>query len=471
MKAGSSPVRNVLRVGGTVVVVALLVTGCLTIQPDSVPTLYVGLGTSLQLKGTGAKGVVEWSATGLPSGLNVNPSTGELSGVPLTSGTFTVNLIATDHGDNDANTTKSIPISVVAPNSPVLPAAGNAGSFKPVISSNGRYLAFASAATNLLPGTLPFPGASNIYTLDRQTGVLLRLTDFYNVSTIDISGDGRYVVWGNGGDLYVWDRTTATTTKVLVGNKSIDAHSASISDDGRYLAFHTTASGLVGVDVYPGWTQVYVFDRDTGSLVRLTEAQAFSGYPQISADGQYVAFNSQSDVLTPGDTNGKQDVFLWSRATGTLTRVTSGNGDSDLWGISGTGGFLSIQSSASNLVAGDPTGHTGAFVWERATTKFTRVSPGTADVSSPVISDDASTVVFASDSSTIVPGDVNGQTDLFLWDRTSGTIVRLPSGNGYSSISETGLSADGRVIAFGSESSDLVAGDTNGLGDIFTWAR
>ena len=144
---------------------------------------------------------------------------------------------------------------------------------------------------------------------------------------------------------------------------------ASISADGRYVAFISDASNLVPGDTN-GVTDIFVYDRQTGTIERVsvaadgTQGNGGSCQPSISADGRYVAFSSYASNLVPGDTNGISDVFVYDRQTDTIERVSVAadgtQGNSYSWqpaSISADGRYVAFSSFASNLVPGDTNGN------------------------------------------------------------------------------------------------------------------
>jgi len=196
-----------------------------------------------------------------------------------------------------------------------------------------------------------------------------------------------------------------------------------------------------------------------------------------------VVFESDASNLVPGDTNGRYDIFLRDRQTDTTTRLsvssagTQGNDSSLAPSISADGRYVVFESDASNLVPGDTNGRYDIFLRDRQTGTTTRLNvsstgtQGNGVSGRPSISADGRYVAFNSDASNLVPGDTNGRNDIFLRDRQTGTTTRL-------SVSSTGvqgdghsydpfISADGRYVAFNSHATTLVPGDTNGKQDIF----
>ena len=211
--------------------------------------------------------------------------------------------------------------------------------------------------------------------------------------------------------------------------------------------------------------------------------------PSISADGRFVAFSSLASNIVPGDTNNTYDIFLRDTLTNTTTLVSvdsAGNPADDFSynpSISGDGRFVAFYSSASNLVPGDTKNRSGnIFVRDRLTNTTTLVSvdsagnPGNSGSGSPSISGDGRFVAFTSDASNLVPGDTNSEpgivgTDIFVRDTLTNTTTRVSVDSagtqGNSYSSSPSISADGRFVAFDSSSSNLVPGDANYTDDIF----
>ncbi len=266
---------------------------------------------------------------------------------------------------------------------------------------------------------------------------------------------------------------------------------ASMSADGGFVAFHSNASNLVAADTNV-FDDVFVRDRQTGQTTRVsvasdgTEGNSGSFSPSLSADGRFVAFVSPASNLVAGDTNAASDIFVLDRQAGQTTRVsvvsdgTQGNGLSFFSSISADGRFVAFESDASNLVASDTNAVSDIFVHDRQSGQTTRVSvasdgtQGNSDSFSPSISADGRIVAFASAASNLVPGDTNGRGDIFVHDRQTGQTTRVSvasdgtQANTASRIASRSpsISADGRFVAFDSGSSNLVPGDTNSCGII-----
>jgi Tol biopolymer transport system component len=312
-------------------------------------------------------------------------------------------------------------------------------------------------------------------------------------------------------DIFVRDRLTNTTTRVSVdsaGNQAnSDSRSPSISADGRFVAFTSDASNIVPGDTN-GDSDIFVRDRLTNTTTRVSvdsagnQANSGSFITSISADGRFVAFSSSASNIVPGDTNDKPNIFVKSNLfvrdtlTNTTTRVSvnsAGNQADDFSynpSFSADGRFVAFTSFASNIVPGDTNRSGDIFVRDRLTNTTTLVSvdsagnPGNLQSGSPSISADGRFVAFTSEATNLVPGDTNrerdGDTnrerdmvgrDIFVRDTLTNTTTRVSvdsAGNqGNSDSSSPSISADGRFVAFNSKSSNLVPGDTNNTDDIF----
>jgi Tol biopolymer transport system component len=253
--------------------------------------------------------------------------------------------------------------------------------------------------------------------------------------------------------------------------------------------FTSLANNLVPNDTNSTW-DVFVRDRTNGvtELVSVSTGGAQgnlqSYYPSISADGRFVAFESEATNLVPGDSNHAGDVFVRDLQAGTTERVSistgglEGNSGSYGESISSDGRFVAFASYATNLVPGDTNGTWDVFVRDRRLGTTERISLATggaegADVSwFPSISADGRFVAFASVAHNLVPGGTLGM-NIFVRDRVNGTteIVSVTTQGGqshYGGLDDLGsISSDGRYVVFNSYNRDLVHGDSNGCSDIF----
>jgi Tol biopolymer transport system component len=289
---------------------------------------------------------------------------------------------------------------------------------------------------------------------------------------------------------------TATTSRVSVRASGIESNGysfdASISANGRFVAFSSSASNLVQGDTN-GYYDVFVRDRRTGTTRRVSvsssenESNGNSVAPSISADGRFVAFESDASNLVQGDTNGDYDIFVRDREAGTTRRVSvssdgiQGSGESDDASISADGRFVAFSSESSNLVGGDTNDEADIFVRDRETSRTRRVSVSSDGIESdgfsnaPSISADGRFVAFVSRGSNLVSGDLNAAIDIFVRDRETARTRRVSvssagvESNGNSS--SPSISADGRYVAFASGGPNLVGGDLNAVTDIFVRDR
>ena len=393
----------------------------------------------------------------------------------------------------------------------------NLSSHMPAIGGDGRYVAFHSAASNLVGSDTN--EREDVFVHDRQTGATERVSVASDGSESDggilgarqpaINADGRYVAFcsdasdlvagdTNGcDDIFVHDRQTGATERVSVASDGSEGdypstYSLAISGDGRYVAFGSQATNLVAGDTNSTW-DVFLHDRQTGVTERVSvasdgsESNGPSYYMSVSGDGRYVAFDSNASDLVAGDTNGDRDTFVHDRQTGATTRVSvasdgsEANGTSWRPSISADGRYVAFDSTAPDLVGGDTNGFTDVFVHDRQTGATVRVSVtgdgGAANGSSfeAAMSADGGDVAFVSTASNLVTGDTNSAEDIFLYKLQTGAIERVSvAGDGTQANSTTfncTIGNDGSCIAFESGASNLVEWDANGSADVFVRQR
>lgn len=324
-------------------------------------------------------------------------------------------------------------------------------SARPCISADGRFVGFMSRSANLIDGET-FEGAFQVYVHERETGDTKRVSvgpggvpgneDTFGCT---LSADGRFVAFlsyasnlvpddTNGKqDIFVHDRETGQTTRVSTASDGTEANqssgAASISADGRYVAYMSGASNLVPNDTnnYP---DVFVHDREKGKTTRVSvdsdgsegRTGSYASWSSMSADGRYVAFRS-SDELVVGDDNQKPDVFVHDRQTGQTSRIQRtpdlGGGDPS---ISADGRYVAFPSIFSGTVASPSEGVAQIYVHDRETgeTMMASVSPdgteGTWHSRLPFISADGRYVAFQSQANNLIPDDDNESTDIFVRD-------------------------------------------------------
>jgi hypothetical protein len=394
---------------------------------------------------------------------------------------------------------------------------------RPAISSDGRATAYDSAATNLVPNdTNHFV---DVFVHDAISGV----TERVSIATDGRAGNndsqsptvdrrGRLVAFDSHAsnfvvndtnqllDVFVRDRAARTTTLVSVGlngaSGNASSFGASLSANGRFVAFVSDASNLV-----PGDTNhvrdVFVRDLVAGTTQLVSVASdgtlenSSAALPAINVDGTKVAFPSFATNLVPGDTNGQFDVFVRDLTAGTTVRVsvasngTEGDQASSYAAISGNGRFAAFASTATNLVPGDTNDRQDVFLHDLATSRTFRVSvsatgaqangqsvgPGVRGGSAwgPAINFDGTKIAFDSVATNLVAGDTNtcqpfypdpGQCpDVFVRDLRARTTTRVSVASdgtqGNDASTDPAMDGSGRTVAFFSAASNLVAGDTN----------
>lgn len=386
---------------------------------------------------------------------------------------------------------------------------GNAASGAPSISWDGRYVAFASAATNLVSGDTN--GVSDVFLKDRTTGTTSRVSvatgggEANGASTApSISGDGRFVAFTSDADNLVTDDTNAysdvfihdtltgiterVSTSTAGDNGNLPAGAPSVSWNGRFVAFYALANNLVAGDTN-AWWDVFVKDRSNGYTQRVSissdgaQADGMSYEPAISFDGGFVAFVSAATNLVAGDTNGTDDIYLHDRLSGTTERISvafdGSNTDAGSYkpSISYDGKFVAFESLATNVVETDTNSTWDVFVRNRDSSVNERVSVATdgsqaqGNTRGHAISWDGARVSFASSGSMIVPGDTNLVGDAFVRDRLASNTSRL-SASGAIQVSaeayDAVIAGDGRSAGFttAGEFPTLIV-DTNGVDDVY----
>lgn len=393
----------------------------------------------------------------------------------------------------------------------------NSESDHPSVSGDGRYVAFSSLSSDLVSGDTN--GVQDVFIHDRASGITRRISsgiwgEGNGISKAPvISADGRYIAFQSFAnnliegdmnafcDIFVYDRIEDNITRVSVNSAGVEANAGSyypsISGDGRYIAFYTTATNLANTAGL-GNNDVYVHDQDTKKTTLISKSSSGTAgngnslYPSISDDGIYIAFSSDSQNLDSSDTGDAYDIFYHDLEIGTTSRVLGGdslsqvqpNGDSFYPSISANGRYIAFTSDATNLVKGeiDSNGVSDVFVIETNQKKTSRISVDSSEnqVSgggyNPRISADGNYIAFGSGATSLVPGDLNSKTDVFLRNRYAGTttLVSVFSEGGQgiddSCINDDDyvpdISSDGRYIVFSSGVSFQYM-DNNEKNDVF----
>ncbi|MBL8297584.1 MAG: hypothetical protein JNN30_04465 [Rhodanobacteraceae bacterium] len=372
-------------------------------------------------------------------------------------------------------------------------------------SEDGRFVAFASFASNLVPGDLN--GTNDVFVRDRLLGTTERVSVYSNGSEgncgslgADISSDGRYVVFYSCTpfdtatpspytDVYRHDRLMDTTTLVArtPSNTHANSHSSlpSLSGDGRFVAFRSCASNLVAGDSN-GFCDIFVRDMDTGTTALATPsvtpggANTTTDYAEISGNGRYVFYMSEATNLVANDSNAAFDAFRFDRITQTvelISRNTQGvqsDATSSFEGTSHDGEQALFWSVGSNLSPGSAT--TAYYVRNIAagtTELVSRTSSGERLASvlfSAAISADGKRVAFTTSASG--PGLGSGNK-LVLFERDFARLSQIRELDPIFGLSEDLQLLDtGRKLLASSADNDLVADDGNNhFSDVFLFDK
>jgi Tol biopolymer transport system component/fibronectin type 3 domain-containing protein len=358
------------------------------------------------------------------------------------------------------------------------------------LSWNGRYVAFSSLATNLVTGDSN--SKRDVFVRDRQLGVTTRVsTDSSGNQGNDhsrqpvISGNGRYVAFTSAAsnlvtddtnfleDVFVKDTQTGAIERVSRNSAGDEANMASgspaISYDGRYVAFTSFATNLVPGDTNGTW-DVFVMDRQVGVVKRVSvgsgglQANGASENPAVSFDSRYVAFETDATNLDSADTTAARDIYLRDLVSDTITRISvplnpsqAANDASTAPTVSSDGKKVSFVSLASNLVPDDSPGTHDVLVRDVDAGSTSRASLATtADpvegiTLSRAMSYDGKRVAFYSSSPQVVPADSNNFIDVFVRDTEASTTARVSIRSG-EQLNDNALnpviSGDGRFVAY-----------------------
>ena len=385
------------------------------------------------------------------------------------------------------------------------------------ISASGRYVVINSRATNMVPGVTDHK--AHMYVRDLETGkiTLVDVSDSGAVGNGDsfggtISADGRYVAYTSAAtnlvphdttkyfDVFVRDLVAKKTYRISTAWNGQNGNSlsfrAEISGNGQYVAFTSLATNLL-----PGLTNhgsiVYVYDMATKKLaiasVNSSGAQANSDAqaPTISDNGRYVGYSSRGTNLSPDATDGRWNVYVRDMARHVTILVSAGVSNvysSAELPITAQGSLGSTLSPDGHSIAfgawvQQPTGPLlGLFIHDMVTGKTQRVDVSTSGTPANgltfflcSISSGGRYVAFASQATNLVSGKTNGTWNIYIRDLKSGSTRLISAGvggavsNGESAY--PAISADGSTVVFISAASNLVPGDAGGQMNVFRWTQ
>ena len=397
----------------------------------------------------------------------------------------------------------------------------NEASSAPSLSADGRFVAFVSRASNLVPSDTN--GFADIFLRDQQEGTVTlvsRTTEGRQADGVSslpvVSGDGQWVAFvtaarslvpedtTNLKDILLWQRDSGSiqwVSRSEVGETQGNSDAPAIDFAGERVVFQSNVR-LVEGDTN-GLIDVYLFDRTTAKLQVVSTtlsgepAENSSSAPSISADGRWVAFVSASSRLVANDTNQVADVFVRDLLTGTTDLVSQGTtGEqatlpSTRVRISGDGRFVAFQTSATNLDPAPSGTANQIYLRDRQEGRTWRVSKGPEGqgLATPstleAISNDGRWVTFRSGSLLLPPGAGLPTQRVFGYDRLADDVVAwsysddgraaqaIPEFLGVQDVGATdaALSGDGSLVALTALSGNLAPEDGNPFPDIFVLDR
>lgn len=384
----------------------------------------------------------------------------------------------------------------------------------PVITPDGRYVAFYSSATNLVPGQVL---AGDIYVRDLVAGITYwasaqardlfeSLIGITNTVSFDpcISDDGNYIAFEScsnapspnaaPGIVLRYNRSTGQTdlvcTNAFVQLASFETiQELDMTPDGRFIAFVADIGDTSGTN-----SAVYLWDAASGTNTLVSAdagnqlpAASSCDSPCVSSNGQYVAFLSMADLTTNAAGNNAH-ICLRDLVAGTTSLVNAdaqpNPGGDALPGLclSPSGQFLAFDSQQTGLTANDYNNDSDAFLYNAAGGSNELISApqpllpcftadGYSTISAEPLSQDGHYLVFASGADNVVPGATNRLGKVFvrdLWQATTTLASVAPAGGPASGdCLEPVISGNGRYVAFTSAATNLVPGDTNTTSDVF----
>jgi uncharacterized repeat protein (TIGR01451 family) len=394
---------------------------------------------------------------------------------------------------------------------------GDKDSFYISLSSDANIVAFESFNTNWWADQTDI-NFVDIFIRDRTTDQTRKISVSPSGSPADqrsfdpkVSADGRYVSFisyatnlvphdtnrhdyvDDGLDVFLYDRMTGILQRVTLDweGEQIDANNVGfISPNAAYVVFVSPGDEVVQGDINSRRkSALYKRNLQTGAIERISKGvsgefpNATVVGPAASYDGRYIVYVADATNLVAGDTNGQRDVFLYdsvTQQTELISKPVSGgqsNGLSSRAVISADGRYIAFHSFATNLVPGDTNGQADIFVYDRLSGQLEIVSQSSSEVLSngeskePGICGNGRYVIFTSEATNLVSIPHNGQRQVYVRDRQLGEtyLATVNTGGGMSNgRGHRGtLSADCKMVGISTEASDMIPNDTNGARDLF----
>lgn len=392
---------------------------------------------------------------------------------------------------------------------------GNANSYEGAVTPNGRFVAFDSRASNLHADATG--AVSQVFVRDLQTGEIELISasadgvagngHSYNPC---ISANGRYVLFESGSDnlvtpdangaewdVYLYDRKTGEMRIVseseagVQGDGDSRIYGNSLTPNGRLAVFTSAATNLVpGAD--NGFRQIYVKDLRKGTVTLVSvdgagnEGDNTSNWPSLSPNGKWAAFQSLATNLVPPDTNSDNDILVADLRHGTLARATVGHDGSEADGggsaepaISNNGKIVVFYSSATNLVPGDDNGQEDVFLRDLGRGTTTRLSERSDGVETNGTSYEAcltssgKIVVYYTNATNLDPDLAMPNGGFFLYDVKHGTNTPILLGPGGAALDGSpyvwpwSLTPTGNWLLFATEATQFTTGNTGGYWQVY----
>jgi Tol biopolymer transport system component len=414
--------------------------------------------------------------------------------------------------DLQSSNTTLVSVGATSTNSTALTSSSES----PVITPDGRYVAFSSTATNLVPGVTT---AGEIYVRDLTTAqtqwasvnarsIAYSLLGTSNVVSYcpSISSDGNFVAFetatnppsANANGLILRQNTQTGVTDIVGTNANVisaplgDFHTLDMTPDGRFIAFvanvvsnpPTMNTAIYLWDAQTGTNTLVSMNRDTGLV-----SDGICSSPVVSSNGQFVAFIGSGTNLAANSFDGQFHLYIRDQQAG-ITQLLDGDTNGigagvpamTVPGLSADGRFVVFDCASGNLVTNDRNHAEDVFVRDTVaeTTELISVPDPTLSSYTPngnsgfypgSVSADGRYVAFSSDADDLVPGDTNSQRNVFVRDLLLSTNVLVSADTNGAAASgfsfEPSISGDGRYVAFSSYANNLIAGDANNAQDVF----